>query len=68
MIHMLCGGGGVYHTTYKQVVYILYEQVVYIFITEKYIPYYTEQVHNESIDMTYLRKRYMNIALAGNNI
>ena len=26
----------------------------------------TEQVHNESIDMTYLRKRYMNTAPIGN--
>ena len=28
----------------------------------------TEQVHNESIDITYLRKRYMNIAPTGHNI
>ena len=27
----------------------------------------TEQVHNESIDVTYLRKRYMNIAPTGHN-
>ena len=28
----------------------------------------TEQVHNESIDMNYLIKRYMNIAPTGHNI
>ena len=28
----------------------------------------TEQVHIESIDMTYLRKRYMNIAPTGHNL
>ena len=33
-----------------------------------YIPYYTEQLHNESIDMTYLIKRYMNIAPTGHNL
>ena len=56
------------HTTYGQVVYLLYGKVVYIYHIDKDISDDTEQVHNESIDMTYLRKIYMNIAPAGNNI
>ena len=35
---------------------------------DKYVSYDMEQVHNEYIDMTYLRKRYMNIAPTGHNI
>ena len=33
-----------------------------VFHIDKYIPDDMEQVHNKSIDMTYLRKIYMNIA------
>ena len=61
-------GNVVVHTTYGQVVYLLYGKVVYIYHIVKDISDDTEQVHNESIDMTYLRKIYMNIAPAGNNI
>ena len=56
------------YTKYGQVVYLLYGKVVYICHIDKDISDDTEQVHNESIDMTYLRKRYINIAPAGNNI
>ena len=35
---------------------------------EKDISDDTEQVHNESINMNYLRKRYMNIAPIGHNV
>ena len=43
-------------------------QVVYICHIDKDISDDTEQVHNESIDMTYLRKKYMNIAPTGHNL
>ena len=56
------------HTTYGQVVYLLYGKVVYICHIDKDMSYDTEQVHNESIDMTYLRKIYMNIAPIGKNL
>ena len=47
---------------------MLYGKVVYICQIDKDMSYDTEQVHNESIDMTYLRKIYMNIAPIGKNI
>ena len=56
------------HTTYGQAVYMLYGQVVYICHIDKDMSDDTEQVHNESIDMTHLRKRYMNIAPTRHNI
>ena len=34
---------------------------------DKYVSDDMEQVHNESIDMTYLRKRHMGIAPIGHN-
>ena len=48
------------HTTYGKVVYICHIEI--------YMSDDTEQVHNESIDMTYLRIGYMHIAPTGNNI
>ena len=65
---MLYGKKVLVHTTYGKVVYLLYGKFVYICHIDKDISDDTEQVHNESIDMTYLRKRYMNIAPAGHNI
>ena len=56
------------HTTHVQVFYIFYVQVIYIYYIDKNMADDTKQVHNESIDMTYLRKRYMNIAPSGHNI
>ena len=56
------------HTAYVQVVYMLYGKVLYICHIYKDIIDDREQVHNEYIDMTYLRKRYMNIAPTGHNI
>ena len=56
------------HTTYGQVFYLLYGQVVYICHIDKDMSDDTEKVHNESMDMTYLRKIYMNIAPTGHNI
>ena len=56
------------HTTYGKIIYMLYGQVVYICNIEKYMSYDTEQVHNESIVKTYLKKRYTNIAPTGHNI
>ena len=55
-------------TTHGQVVYILYVKVVYICHIDKYMSDYMEQVHNESIYMTYLGKRYINIAPTSHNI
>ena len=43
-----------FHTTYVQVAYKLYGQPVYICHIDKDISDDMEQVHNESIDMTYL--------------
>ena len=43
-------------TTYEKVVYMLYGQVVYICHIDKDMSDDTEQVYNESIDMTCLRK------------
>ena len=57
-----------FHTTYVQVVYMSHGKVVYICHIDKYMSDDTEQVHNESIDMTYLRKIYMNISPTGHNI
>ena len=65
---MLYGQKVLVHKTYGQVVYLSNGKVVYICHIDKDISDDTEQVHNESIDMTYLRKRYMNIAPAGHNI
>ena len=45
-----------------------YGQVVYVCYIGKYMSDDREQVNNKSIDMTYLRKRYMNIAPTGYNI
>ena len=45
-----------------------YGQVVYICHIDKDISDYIEQAHNESIDMTYLRKIYIDIAPTGHNI
>ena len=45
-----------------------YGKVVYICHIDKEISDDTEQVHNESIDMTYLRKICMNISPTGHNI
>ena len=56
------------YKTYGQVVYMLHGQVVYICQIEKYISDDMEQVHNKYIDITYFRKRYMNIAPTGNNL
>ena len=39
----------------------------YLCQIDKYISDDTEQVYGESIDMTYLRKIYMNIAPIGHN-
>ena len=65
---MLYGQKVLVHTTYGNVVHLLYGKFVYICHIDKDISDDTEQVHNESIDMTYLRKRYMNIAPTGHNI
>ena len=65
---MLYGRKVFFHTTYGKVVNILYWQVVYICHIDKDIPDDTEKVHNESIEMTYIRKIHMNIAPTGNNI
>ena len=45
-----------------------YGQVVYIRRTDKYMSDDTEKIHNKSIDMIYLRKRYMNISPTGHNV
>ena len=47
---------------------MLYGHVFYICHIDKYISDDTEQVHNEFIDMNYLRKRYINIAPTGHNL
>ena len=65
---MLYGQKVFVHTTYGQVVYMWYENFVYICHIYKGMSDDTEQVHNESIDMTYLRKRYNNIAPTGHDV
>ena len=57
-----------FRTTHGQVVYILYGKVVYICHIDKYMSDYMEQVHNESIYMTYLRKININIAPTSHTI
>ena len=57
-----------FHNTYGKFIYMLYEQVVYICHIDKDVSDDTEQVHNVYIDMTYLRKRYINIAPTGHNL
>ena len=48
---------------------MLYGKFVYIIChIDKDMPDDTVQVHNESIDMNYLRIIYMNIAPTGHNI
>ena len=47
---------------------MLYGQVVSLCHIDKYMSYDMEKFHNESIDMTYLLKIYMNIAPTGHNI
>ena len=56
IFHMLYGQKVFVHTTYGQLFYILYGQVVYICHIDKDMSDDTEQVYNESIDMTCLRK------------
>ena len=68
LVHMLYGQNVFVHIIYVQVVYILYGEVVYLCHIDKYMSDDTEQVHNEYIDMTYLRKRHINIAPTGHNI
>ena len=46
---------------------MLHEQAVYIFHIDTDMSYDTEQVHHKSIERTYLRKIYMNIAPTGHN-
>ena len=57
-----------FHTTYEQLVYMFYGQFVYIFHIDKDMLDDTEQFYNESIDMTYHRKIYMNIIPTGHNL
>ena len=45
-----------------------YGNVFYIFHIDKDMADDTKQVHNESIDMTYLGKGHINISQTGNNI
>ena len=69
IVQMLYGQICFVHTTYGQFVYMLYGKFVYIIChTDKYMPDDTAQVHNESIDMNYLRIIYMDIAPTGHNI
>ena len=68
IFHMFYGKKFLVHTTYGKVVYMLYGQVVYIFHIDKDMSDDTEQVHNESIYMTYFRKIYTKIAPTGHNI
>ena len=64
---MLHGKNVLVYITFVQVVYVLYVQVVYIYHIEKDMSDDMDQVNNESIDMTHLRKIYMNIAPTGHN-
>ena len=56
------------YNIWKSCVYMFYVQVVYICHIDKDMSDDTEKVHNESIDMTFLRKRYTDIAPTGHNI
>ena len=47
---------------------MLYGIIFYLCHKDKYMSDDTEQVHNETIDMNHLLKRYMNIVPTGHNI
>ena len=66
--HMLYGQKVFVLTTYGKVVHKLYVQVVYICHIGNVMSDDTEYVHNESIYINYLRKRYMNIAPTRHNL
>ena len=78
VVNMFYGKKIYVHTTYRQLVHMFYGQKVFVHITyvqvvyichiDKDMSYNKEQVHNESIDMTYLRKRCINIAPTGHDI
>ena len=63
-----CMDKKIVHTKCGQVFFMWHGQVVFICHIDKDMSDDTEQVHNESKDITYLRKRYMNIAPTGHII
>ena len=65
---MLYGQKQIFHTKYVKGVYMWYGQVVCIFHLYRGMSYDMEQVHNESIDMNFLVKGYINIAPTGHNL